>query len=401
MFDLLFHNPTFQKVTILLYIAIGYLAITSVILWLNYRDFSPLYSAEQKYFNDQAPKVSICIPARNETKNINRCAQSALDQQYPNVDVFVLDDQSTDNTAQKLQSLQSDYPDQLTVIPGQPKPADWLGKAWACHQLAEVSTGEIIIFIDADTRLAPNTTARTVRTMGRDVVDLVTLWPNQKLGTFWEKTVIPLVYFGLLTLLPSRYVYRTPKWIPSVLRKKMAPLFAAACGQFMAFKRPSYHAIGGHKSVKNNIVEDVALAKNIKKNGFAMNMYDGTDSISCRMYFSGQALWEGFRKNFLAGFDHNIPLFVGMGLLHLVVFIVPLIALPFILAWGSTKMLTLCLVAIIPTLIQRLVIDARFGWKKRYGLLHCLGVSWFQILGVQVLLDYFNEHSAKWKEREV
>lgn len=387
--------------TFLLYIALGYLAITSVILWLNYRDFSPLYSAEQKYFNDQAPKASICIPARNEAQTIERCVQSALNQKYPNFDVYVLDDQSTDGTTQKLKAMQSKYPEQLTVISGKPKPADWLGKSWACHQLAEASTGEIIIFIDADTRLASNTLARTIRTMGRDVVDLVTLWPDQKLGTFWEKTVIPLVYFGLLTLLPSRYVYNMPKWMPSVLRKKMAPLFAAACGQFMAFKRPSYHAIGGHKSVKNDIVEDVTLAKNIKKNGFAMNMYNGIDSISCRMYQSSQELWQGFRKNFFAGFGYNIPLFVGMALLHLIVFIIPLIALPFVLIWGSTQVLTLCLGVILVMLLQRLVVDLWFGWEKSYTLLHSLGVGWFQALGVQVLLDSVNKHSAKWKDREI
>ncbi|TYP95495.1 chlorobactene glucosyltransferase [Fodinibius salinus] len=401
MFDLQSYSPTFQKVTFLLYIALGYLVITSVILWLNYRDFSPLYSAEQKYFNDQAPKASICIPARNEANTIELCVQSALNQKYPSFDVYVLDDQSTDGTTQKLRALQSKYPEQLTIISGQPKPADWLGKSWACHQLAEASTGEIIVFIDADTRLAPNTLARTIRTMGRDVVDFVTLWPDQKLGTFWEKTVIPLVYFGLLTLLPNRYVYNIPKWIPSALRKKMAPLFAAACGQFMAFKRHSYRAIGGHESVKNDIIEDVALAKNIKKNGFAMNMYNGADSISCRMYQSSRELWQGFRKNFFAGFGCNIPLFTAMALLHLIVFIIPLVTLPFILIWGSPQVLVLCLIAIFGMLLQRLVVDLWFGWEKRYTLLHSLGVGWFQALGVQVLLDYVNKQPAKWKDREV
>ena len=387
--------------TVLLYIALGYLLITSGILYLNKRDFTPLPPTPRNYFDEQAPAVTICIPARNEANSIERCVRSAIDQQYPNHHVLVLDDGSTDGTSAILDSLSEQFSETLTVINGKPKPVHWLGKSWACHQLSEQALGEILIFADADTWMEPRTVSKVVRTMGSDVVDLISLWPQQKFGTFWEKTVIPLVYFALLTLLPTRYVYRFPKWVPGFLKQKISPLFAAANGQFLAFKKKSYHDIGGHQSVKNEVVEDVELARNIKQAGYRMKMYHGQNAISCRMYKSKEELWQGFRKNFFAGFDYNPILFIGMGLLHIITFILPIISFPFLLLWGSPKLILLALVAIILMYIQRFTIDIWYDWKLRYGLLHPLGVGWFQMLGVQVLSDYFYGNAAQWKNREI
>lgn len=387
--------------TILLYIALAYLLFTSGILYLNKRDFRPLPPTPRNYFDEQAPSVSICIPARNESNSIERCVRSAIDQQYPNHRVLVLDDGSTDGTSEILNSLEVQHSNLLTVYEGTPKPHDWLGKSWACHQLSEHAYGDILIFIDADTWLEPEATSKVVRTMGSDVVDFITLWPMQKFSSFWEKTVIPLVYFALLTLLPTRYVYRAPKWLPQLLKKKMAPFFAAANGQFTAFKKKAYQAIGGHESVKQQVVEDVELAKNIKRNGFRMTMYHGKNAVSCQMYESHQQLWDGFRKNFFAGFGHNPFLFTGMGLLHIITFILPIVSLPFLLFWGSPSLLLLASATIALMFIQRYIIDRWFGWSFLYGLLHPVGVGWFQLLGIQVLSDYYRGQSAQWKSREL
>ncbi len=386
---------------ILLYIALGYLLITSGILLLNRRDFTPLEPIPRHYFDEQAPEVSICIPARNEAKSIERCVRSAVDQQYPNHHVYVLDDNSTDGTTKILHKLEKSFPNKLSILNGKPKPNDWLGKSWACHQLSQTAEGDIFIFVDADTWMEPKAVAKTVRAMGRDIVDLITLWPRQKLDSFWEKTVIPLVYFALLTLLPVRYAYRPPKWIPPLLKRKLSVHLTAACGQFMAFKKKAYRAIGGHQSVKNNIVEDVELAKNIRKNGYTMKMYHGNNTISCKMYSSSDELWQGFRKNFLAGYGDNIFVFVMMSLLHIISFIFPVILLPFLLINGSPLLLTLCLVVIVLMLLQRVIIDKWFNWDLLFGFLHPLGVGWFQFLGIQVLADYFKEAPVQWKERRL
>lgn len=384
---------------ILLYISLGYLLITSGILYLNRSDFKPLEPTPRNYFDHQAPEVSICIPARNEADTIERCIRSAVDQQYPNHHVYVLNDRSTDGTAKILDQLSNRFPNKLSVIPGKTKAENWLGKSWACHQLSEEATGDIIVFIDADTWLEPEATAKLVRTMGRDIVDLITIWPKQKLDSFWEKTVIPLVYFALLTLLPSRYVHQDPKWLPSFLTKKFSPLFAAACGQFMAFKRTAYQSIGGHRAVKNQVVEDVGLARKIKQAGFKMKMYHGSNTVHCRMYSSALELWKGFRKNFLAGFGNNIYIFVAMGLLHFIVFLLPILSLPFLLFYGSGIVLFLCITAVLLMYFQRFIVDKWFSWSLLYSLLHPLGVGWFLILGIRVIKDRLRNEPAEWKGR--
>jgi len=387
---------------ILLYIALGYLLLTTIILLLNKSDFQPLPEVGAQYLKRQAPSVSICIPARNEEQNIKKCLNAAIKQNYPNVHTYVLDDRSEDQTAKIIEALAHEYPDQITAISGQPKPNDWLGKPWACQQLADASEGDILLFADADTWMEPNTVTKTIRTMGRDVLDLLTLWPNQQLKSFWEKMVIPLIYQALFTHLPVRYVHHPPKWLPPFLRKPLAPLFTAACGQFMTFKRTAYDNIGGHHSVKNRVLDDVALAREIKRSGFTMNMYNGQNSVKCRMYRSHSELWHGLRKNFFAGFGFNLSFFVFTGFLHFISYIFPILLLPF-LSWSFPLTWTLML-AILATLLiyfQRFYINSWFHWNRFFALFHPLGIAWYQLLGLQVMKDFSSAEGAYWKGREL
>ncbi len=386
---------------ILMYIALGYLIITSLILRSNGRRLKKLEEVPSGYFERQAPEVCLCIPARNEEESIERCVRSALNQEYPNTKVYVLDDESTDDTTATLERLQEQFPQKLNVLQGKPKPESWLGKPWACHQLSEAAAGDILLFIDADTWLDCSVVAKTVRRMGRDVLDFMTIWPMQKLGTFWEKMVIPLIYMAVFTLLPITYVRRPPKWIPPLLRSATAAFFTAACGQFMAFKRTSYETIGGHESVKDEVVEDVALARNIKRAGLSMNMYHGDEVIWCRMYRSHQKLWHGLRKNFLAGFGYRIFPFILTGFLQFIVYILPVLILPFLLNSNNPLLLALCSAAILLLFIQRIYLSRWFNWNSFYALLHPLGVAWFQVLGARVLLDHYTDKSAYWKDRKL
>lgn len=322
-----------------------------------------------------------------------------MNQSYPNLEILVLDDQSTDHTPSILQCLENDNKDALEIIYGSDKPDDWLGKQWACQQLADHSTGSILVFIDADTWLEPDTVSRVVKTMGRDIIELLTVWPMQELRTFWEKMIIPLVYYSLLSLLPACYVYRAPRWIPSPFRRLLSPLFSAACGQFMAFKRSAYQTIGGHQTVKNHIVEDVALAREIKKAGFRMRMYHGYRAISCRMYASEKELFEGFRKNFFAGFGYNFVFFTLAGLMHILVYILPFFALFTGFFYGFAGWIPPASLAVLIIVFHRLLLARWFNWNPAYAFLHPLGVLWFQKLGIRVLRDYFSGEPVRWKER--
>jgi chlorobactene glucosyltransferase len=340
------------------------------------------------------PLASICIPARNEERVIDRCVTSALKQSYPNFEVLVLDDHSTDKTPEILSEL-SGIINNLHHLKGKPKPDDWLGKPWACHQLSKHASGDYLIFMDADVWLEEEAIQKAIYALQRSPV--ITVWPKQQVRTFWEKMVIPIIYFGLYTLLPAKYVEQDPKWLPKKWRKKLAPHFSAACGQFLAFRKQVYHQINGHKLVKNKIVEDVELAKLIKKSGQTITMFDGVGSVNCRMYHSHTEIFQGLRKNFFEGFGRNTLLFVMMAALQAIVYMVPFVFL--FLGNESEQVFSASLIALF--WIQRWILDLKFSWNPFISLLQPLSILWFQVLAGRCLWDYFTGKKPLWKGREV
>jgi chlorobactene glucosyltransferase len=359
---------------------------TSLVIAWNLKVFRPLPSGKP----NSTPKISVLIPARNEELSIGTCVSSMLDQDYANYEVIVLDDQSTDATAERLAAFASP---RLTVIHGIDKPDDWLGKPHACHRLSLQATGDILLFVDADTWFSRESLSRLARSFELNPADMVTVWPMQRLGSFWERVVVPMVYFSLLTLLPSRYVSDDPRWMPAALRARFRPLFAAACGQFIAIRRATYEAIGGHVTVKSDIVEDVALAKAVKAVGGRVVMAHGSHTVGCRMYRSHSELWNGFRKNFFAGFGYNVPFFTAAAVLHLIAYLVPFAYL--------TAYPRLALLVILIPVLQRMILARWYGWNLGFAFSHALGVMWFQVLGIRVLADRIFRTKMQWKGRPV
>lgn len=387
-----------QIITWLLFFTLFYLLVTALIFLRNRFDLTPLVSEAN---SDQQTTISVCIPARNEEDTIGALLSSLADQTWANYTVHVLDDQSTDRTFEIADSYQKKYPDKFYVHSGVDKPDDWLGKPWACQQLSKKSDGELLLFLDADTEVRPEILEHTVYSMDKYDLDMLTVWPRQKLVTFWEKTIIPVFFYTLLSLLPSIYVYRIPRWMPKRLRQKMAPKFAAACGQCLAFRRDTYEKIGGHESVKDQVVEDVELAKVIKEHGYTLRMFNGIGSISCRMYNNEKEIFEGLRKNFLLGFKNNIPAFVAAGILHLIVFVLPFITfiISFLLFDPVIFFLSVASISII--LIERLILAIWYKINPFYAFTHPLAVLWFQVLAIVKIRDYYSGRTTVWKGRKV
>lgn len=363
----------------------------------NWFEFKALKDVAVVEKETQEPVVSICIPARNEEAGIERCVTSALKQDYSNFEVLVLDDNSTDKTTEILSQL-SGIISNLTHLKGAPKPSDWLGKPWACHQLSEAAKGDILVFIDADVWLEPNAIPNTISALQQK--DALTVWPQQKLESFWENMIVPLVYYALFTLLPAKYVERPPRWMPRFLHKTFNTKFVAACGQYFAFTKSSYQKIGGHKNVKDKVVEDMELAKNLKTKGLNLQMMHGVDSVNCRMYSSHSEIWNGFKKNFLAGFG-NVFEFSFMGLIHLLAFIFPFYALISGIITNNRLVILVSLLNNSLILIQRLILSTRFRWNLLYAFAHPFSVIWFQILGVISLINKLFGIKSTWKGREV
>lgn len=376
-----------------------YLLVTSIILIRNRFDLTPLPHASDS--SSQTKKISVCIPARNEEHVIGYLLGSLVNQDYENMEILVLDDRSSDQTAEIVQSFAENHPGLVRLIRGEEKPGEWLGKPWACQQLANNASGDYLLFLDADTILRPGMLERISTAFSNDSLQMVTVWPQQQLGSFWERTVIPLIYYALVTLLPAIYVYRKPRWMPKFVYKQFSSSFAAACGQCMAFTKEAYVKIGGHQTVKNDIVEDVELAKAVKNHGLTMRMYQGVGSISCRMYRSQKEMFEGLRKNFLAGFGYSITRFLIAAILHVVVFVIPFFTLIYDVFSTAAPLFFLSVSSLTIILLHRLILAIWFRWNPIYGFLHPLGVLWFQWLGLVKLWDRFTGKKISWKGRNV
>ena len=383
----------------LLFFALGYLLLTSAIFIRNRIELTTLNVLKSELETDT--KISVCIPARNEENTLPHLLKSLLDQKGIEFDVHVLNDQSEDSTGEILSSFQKSYPDKLFVHEGKPKPGEWHGKPWACQQLGKLATGDIILFLDADTTLYPGALKKISTNFSYYNLDMLTAWPEQVLGTFWEKTVIPLIYYGLNTILPSIYVYRKPKWMPSFVYKQFKSSFAAANGQCIGFKKSAYLQMGGHSTVKKEIVEDVQLAKEAKSRGLTLRMFNGAGTVMCRMYQSNSDMFNGLRKNFLAGFGNSLILFLFSALLHFVVFLLPIAGLFWALINGNPLIFFFSTACIVLVLLHRLILSHWFRWDPIYAFTHPIGVLWFQYLGIIKVFDYLTGKKISWKGRGV
>lgn len=250
------------------------------------------------------PRVSVLIPARNEEQNILLCVNSLLKQEYSDYEVLVLDDNSDDRTREILAAISAP---RLKIITGKPLPPSWVGKNWACHQLAEQAQGKLLLFTDADTVFAPDALRRAVIYQQQHQLDLLTGIIRNRVETPGEQLTVPFIVWSVVSILPLGIAY----W----WRKSRA--FAAANGKFLLFTRSAYQQIGGHQAVKGEAVEDLALARLIKGAALRWRLIDLTELVSTRMYQGFRSAWNGFTKNFFAIFDYRLlpALFVWCWLL--------------------------------------------------------------------------------------
>jgi chlorobactene glucosyltransferase len=257
------------------------------------------------------PQVSLLIPARNEERVIGDTVRQLLSQSYAPAEVLVLNDHSEDRTVEvALQAGEGDP--RLQVINGAPLPPGWVGKNWACQQLAAGAKGNILVFTDADVIWTPHALERLVGEMALRQSDLQTVWPTQITLTWSERLVVPLMTFVIVGYLPLLAVHHVP-W----------PVFAAAMGQCLAFRRNAYEAVGGHAAVRNSVVEDVAFAKRIKCRGLKLRVADGDRVILCRMYHNWRSVRNGFAKNILAGHGNSVALLILSWIFHWLLWLAP------------------------------------------------------------------------------
>jgi chlorobactene glucosyltransferase len=270
-----------------------------IIYWLHSQPL-PEIIVEPSPPPPDAPLISICIPARDEEQNIRTCVESALAQDYPNFEVIVLDDRSTDATPRILGEIAS-RDSRLRLLNGSDLPFGWAGKPHALHQASAAARGGWLCFVDADTFLSPSALSSCYAKAIETRADLFTTLHHQIMDSFWEKTVMPLIMTGLAVGFNARKV------------NDPSERAAIASGQFMLMRRETYESIGGHEAVKNEIVEDQAIAELAKWSGHRLVLADGRSVIQTRMYTSLQSMWEGWTKNIYLGLSrHRNLLFLGV-----------------------------------------------------------------------------------------
>lgn len=237
------------------------------------------------------PAVSVIIPARNEELSIEATVRGFLGQTYSPMELIVVNDRSTDATGSILQRLSDP---RLRVMTGEEPPPGWLGKPWALHQGSLAASGEILLFVDADILYSPWAVAGAVGRIQESGAAMLALWPRLVMSTFWERLILPFLTITLWSFIPS--------WLANRTR---IPILGVGGGIGNAVWRAAYVAAGGHEALRSAVVDDVGLARLIRRAGGRTEIVQADDSVSVRMYRGGRETIEGFTKNVFSAFGRS------------------------------------------------------------------------------------------------
>ncbi|NLJ43521.1 MAG: glycosyltransferase [Bacteroidales bacterium] len=298
--------------TILAYIVISFAFIQLLVSAVNLI-FETYLPAEGK---KDGPLVSVLIPARNEEENIGNILDDLLAQEYRNIEVIVFDDQSDDRTPE-IVTLYTIREKKISLIDSAGLPEGWLGKNYACHSLAQSAKGEYFLFLDADVRISGNVIGRAVSFSDKKRLDLISSFPRQLIETPGEMITVPVMNYILVSLLPLVLV-RSTRFIS----------LSAANGQFMFFRAGAYKELMPHEKVRNNMVEDIHIARMFKKAGKNVSCLLGDNDLSCRMYRGFRDAVNGFSKNVIAFFGNSFLLAVLFFLVTTFGFLAVLASMP-------------------------------------------------------------------------
>jgi len=330
------------------------------------------------------PAVSVLVPARDEERGIAAAVLAALGSEGVEVEVLVLDDGSTDGTAAAVAALAA-RDRRVRLLAGEPLPPGWIGKVWACAQLARAARSPLLAFVDADVRLAPGGLARAAAFLDASGADLASGFPRQETVTSWERLLLPLMHFVLLGFLPI-----------ARMRASRHPAYGAGCGQLLVVRRAAYEAAGGHAAVRGEIHDGLALPRALRRAGLSTDLFDATSVASCRMYRSAGEVWRGLQKNATAGLaapGKIVPATLLLGLGQ--------IAPPALLLTVARGPAVLALAALgtAAAYLPRLAAARRFRQPWGAALLHPLAVLAFLAVQWAALGRQLAGRPAAWKGR--
>lgn len=339
---------------------------------------------------EPAPLISILIPARNEEANIGVCLDSLRQQDYPNFEILVLDDSSTDGTGDIVAGIAAEDP-RVKLLQGKPLPEGWAGKPFACHQLAKEARGSWLLFTDADTVHAPSMLRRVLGVALVSRAALISGFPHQRTTSLWQKTAIPIMfYFMLLCWLPFWWLQRSRCTMPSV-----------AIGQFLFFSANEYRSIGGHEAVKSRIVEDVWLGREVSRHHYRQLTLDLSSLVSCQMYREFGTMWDGITRWFYTVASLSIVTLVGMIAVVVLLFLAPFLWLIYglLLAQPAFAWEVLVMLQVAILFLARFLAGRRFSQPKTSIILHPIGIAFLLLVSFYASYQYITGAGVKWKGR--
>ncbi|WP_235034448.1 glycosyltransferase [Roseiconus lacunae] len=242
--------------------------------------------------------ISVLIPARDEADGIEHCVRHALASHTVELEVIVLDDDSSDATADIVSTI-AEADSRVRLIHGKPLPDRWNGKQHACKQLADAARYDRLVFLDADVRLRPAGLAELSRLLEERSLGLISAFPEQVTVTWLEKWLIPMMHFILLSYLPF-----------SRMQSMSDPSLAAGCGQLFLADRKAYLEAGTHAAIRSSRHDGIKLPRAFREAGLMTDVTDGTDLASCRMYDCGSQVIRGVLKNAIEGIAN--PKLIGL-----------------------------------------------------------------------------------------
>ena len=260
------------------------------------------------------PRVSVLIPARNEERNLQACLDSVRALDWPDLEILLIDDRSTDGTPRIAADAASADP-RVRVLGGSDLPPGWMGKSWALHQAQAQATGEWLLFLDADVTVDPRALKQTWDWAVANGARMVSGYGFLVLATFWEKVIMPVIGGMIVGANPLDEV-NDPDHERVVCN-----------GQFILISREAYGAIGGHEAVKGEIIDDMALARTAKEKRIAYRMLFCRELFRTRMYTSFREIWAGWRKNLFAALGYRWQVAIGVVIFVMWTALLPVVAM--------------------------------------------------------------------------
>ncbi len=337
------------------------------------------------------PRISVLIPARNEAGRIGECVERWLTQEYPDYELFVYDDQSTDGTAARASAAAAAGPRPVRLIRGGPLPEGWGGKSHACHRLRAHARGEILVFADADVLPSPATLARTAGAFSAPSLDAFSAVPVHTSPSLAVRALVAIQNWAALVFVPS--------WL-GVARR--CPVFTAMNGQFIAIRADVYDASGGFGAVRAAFAEDVALGRRLAELGYRVRLLDGAGVLRCVPYVTARDCWRANARNLLPIFFGSpaLLLLAMVALTALYVGPLALLALGAMLGHaGSIEWTWLPVGEIAMGLLPRLIADRRAGYPAWLTLLHPAAIASLVGMAAQSVARFSRGGVAEWRGR--